>query len=700
MLLRIMGTITYTYALGEKATLDFTGTGIEFIGSSKDYISDFKVTIDDEVVEERVESGTKGFASVVYSNTDLEPGDHSITIEAVKTVGEPGETEVLREQIDIDGFYIYKKVNPATDRKVLIEEYNKALKITDENKYTPESWAALKGAIGEALIVINNFDVVQDEIVQKKDELKYAREALEERKPKFTVSVVHGSGAGDYEEGTEVTVTADQADEGKQFKDWTVDGVEISDNTQNSLTFTMPANDVILTANYEMVPELSNEAGVAKVQVKDTKGVIVDNVINVVLPVGTSLTVNPDDIVITPKHEKAIVEGLKTDDQGTTWSFSVTAEDGITVKEYIINVSVAEDIKGQNEADVAAAKEFAVQNDWTISMDTANTQELVEAYVLAQLDDIIPDDVDTVLEMGEVIPASEGTVENPEGTDGTYSFTVSLAKGEDADKAEDYVEIKDAKIAAIKYIACPKVTVNTEGGENVIAGDKVILTATVEDITDPGYKWYKNTVGSTTGATVTGKNDNRLEVTAPIGTTYYYCEVNGIISNIVRIKAEEKVYKIVRDETDNSWQAGAKGGLTIKVDAPFEKYTGTEVDGLPVEEKYLTVESGSSTVTLNPEFLNSLESGKHTVAVLFEDGRAESEFAVTKSADTDKQEDPIKPGDPSKPEDTSKSGASSSGKATPKTGDQTNVILGFAVCGVCAIAIISVLIMKRRRSRK
>ena len=41
------------------------------------------------------------------------------------------------------------------------------------------------------MIVINNFDVVQDEIVQKKDELKYAREALEERKPKFTVSVVH-----------------------------------------------------------------------------------------------------------------------------------------------------------------------------------------------------------------------------------------------------------------------------------------------------------------------------------------------------------------------------------------------------------------------------------------------------------------------------------------------------------------------------
>ena len=98
-----------------------------------------------------------------------------------------------------------------------------------------------------------------------------------------------------------------------------------------------------------MIPELSDEAGITEVQVNGTKGVIAENVINVVLPVGASLTEDPGDIVITLKHEKAKVEDLKTADQGATWSFSVIAEDGVTVKDYIINVSIAEDIKGQNE---------------------------------------------------------------------------------------------------------------------------------------------------------------------------------------------------------------------------------------------------------------------------------------------------------------------------------------------------------------
>ncbi len=55
------------------------------------------------------------------------------------------------------------------------------------------------------------------------------------------------------------------------------------------------------------------------------------------------------------------------------------------------------------------------------------------------------------------------------------------------------MEIKDAKIEASIYTASPKVTVTVEGEETITAGDKVILTAAAENITDPGYKWYKNT---------------------------------------------------------------------------------------------------------------------------------------------------------------------------------------------------------------
>lgn len=694
------GTITYSSAPGATATLDFTGTGIDFIGSSAAHIGDFKVTIDGEVTAERIDSGENGYAVAVYSNKTLEDGNHSITIEG------------LGSRLDIDGFNVYEKVDAATDRKDIIAEYNKALKVTDEEKYTEESWGLFKAAIENAAAVINNFDAAQEDIEQKKDELKSAREELKDRKPEYTLSVIRGTGAGAFEEGETVTVTADEAEEGERFKDWTVEGMQISDNTQSSVTFTMPGNDVSFTANYEKVPVVSDDAGIAEVLVKGIKGIIKENIITVVLPAGSGLTEDPDDIVITPEHENAKVEDLKTDDQGATWSFTVTAEDGETVEEYTINVSEAEDIKGENEADVAAAKAFVEDKDWTIQMDTANSQELVAGYVQEQLESLIPEGVEAVLEMGTVTPANAGTLENQEGTDGHYSFKVVLSKGADADKAEGLAEIGDAKITAVLYGANPKVTVNVESKETITSGDKIILTATAEDIMDPVYKWYKNSVSSTTGAAAIGADDSRLELTAELGTNYYYCEVNGTVSNIVKIKASERVYEIVSGDTDKSWQAGDKDGLTIKVDASFKKYTGTEVDGVPVKKEYLTVESGSSTVTLKPEYLEGLEPGKHTVVILFADGRAETEFAITKGGEPAKPGDTTKPGTDSKPGDTTKPGTdskpgstakpggTSSDKGTPKTGDQTNVIFGFAVCGICVIAILAVLIMKRKKGRK
>ncbi len=54
--------------------------------------------------------------------------------------------------------------------------------------------------MGAALAVINNFDAAQADIDLEKEALKSAREGLEDRKPKFTVSVIRGTGAGEYEE--------------------------------------------------------------------------------------------------------------------------------------------------------------------------------------------------------------------------------------------------------------------------------------------------------------------------------------------------------------------------------------------------------------------------------------------------------------------------------------------------------------------
>lgn len=70
-----------------------------------------------------------------------------------------------------------------------------------------------------------------------------------------TTNATNGTvtGAGVYEEGTSVTLTA-TADAGYQFKNWTVAGAEVS--TANPYTFTVN-EDVTVTANFEELPKVT-----------------------------------------------------------------------------------------------------------------------------------------------------------------------------------------------------------------------------------------------------------------------------------------------------------------------------------------------------------------------------------------------------------------------------------------------------------
>ena len=72
--------------------------------------------------------------------------------------------------------------------------------------------------------------------------------------PTHTVTVINGTGSGVYKKDATVTATAPDV-EGKIFTEWTVEGVALTDweKRQAILTFSMPDNDVTLTANYGLV---------------------------------------------------------------------------------------------------------------------------------------------------------------------------------------------------------------------------------------------------------------------------------------------------------------------------------------------------------------------------------------------------------------------------------------------------------------
>ena len=67
----------------------------------------------------------------------------------------------------------------------------------------------------------------------------------------YNLTVNGGTGEGVFIQGASVTITANAPATGKKFSGWTIDGISGLDTTQTSLTFNMPANAVIATANYE-----------------------------------------------------------------------------------------------------------------------------------------------------------------------------------------------------------------------------------------------------------------------------------------------------------------------------------------------------------------------------------------------------------------------------------------------------------------
>lgn len=72
--------------------------------------------------------------------------------------------------------------------------------------------------------------------------------------PVYTLMVNSGSGDGDYEEGEVITIQADAIPAGQKFDIWTGDIANLADPSSAITTMTMPAGNVIITANYKEQP--------------------------------------------------------------------------------------------------------------------------------------------------------------------------------------------------------------------------------------------------------------------------------------------------------------------------------------------------------------------------------------------------------------------------------------------------------------
>ena len=119
------------------------------------------------------------------------------------------------------------------------------------------------------------------------------------------------------------------------------------------------------------------------------------------------------------------------------------------------------------------------------------------------------------------------------------------------------------------------------------------------------------------------------------GTTVSANDINNIhnsLSILVTMTPVEVTYTILEgaDQTHDI-VADAETGLTVKASGDINDFTGIKVDNVAVDATNYTAVAGSTVVTLNPDYINSLEVGNHTLTIEYTNGSVSTGFTVANS---------------------------------------------------------------------
>ncbi|MBQ6540178.1 MAG: InlB B-repeat-containing protein [Oscillospiraceae bacterium] len=337
--------------------------------------------------------------------------------------------------------------------------------------------------------------------------------------------------------------------------------------------------------------------------------------------------------------------------------------------------------------DVSAATSSATEGEWGIICGNGASVNLTDSknYVRSRTADGIA-----------FISVSDREITDPVAFDPDYTPAVTQLKGraELVSPANGRISCVGFSIEAKTYLAetvydnghttapaCEmriaagdvvivkhKVTFNTNGGsevssQNVENGKKASKPA---DPTKEGYTfdgWYRD-------EKLTEAYDFSTSVTADITLYAKWTE-------------DTSIKYTVTDGADSSWKKGTSSGVTMTIkrsendDECFDYFSSVEIDGKELKkgEDY-TIKSRNNTVTLNASALEKLSTGKYTVTIKFDDGKAETTLTINAKG----------------------SSGGSGGGSSPGTHDLTE-IAGWIALMAAGAACAAALIIFRKRHR-
>ena len=166
-------------------------------------------------------------------------------------------------------------------------------------------------------------------------------------------------------------------------------------------------------------------------------------------------------------------------------------------------------------------------------------------------------------------------------------------------------------------------------------------------------------------------------------------EVFGLL--IEYRKAQEPVQPpVIIAGANGSWQKSGTDGLSFTSDAEYADFLKVMVDGKDLDASNYTVKEGSTIVTLNAAYLNTLSVGKHTLSVVSANGTATTEFTITAApAGGDSQTGGTTPQEPDK---------NGGDTTSPQTGDSSNILLWVALLFLSGGALSAVTYKKKKQT--
>ena len=181
---------------------------------------------------------------------------------------------------------------------------------------------------------------------------------------------------------------------------------------------------------------------------------------------------------------------------------------------------------------------------------------------------------------------------------------------------------------------------------------ELTVPLSTEPVSDTAYYFSVNMAAGSDEAPVVFWGDGlktNCVLEATDGTIEFVellCSPNGGSAMVIcKYMKQDEAVTYETPDGNTSWTEATGGTLKITVkrsvadDTCFSHFVGVKLDGKELKkETDYTAAPGSTVITLNTSLLETLEEGKHTVVVIFDDGEVTTEIEI-KSAPSNTEED-------------------------------------------------------------